>query len=489
MTANQTASTRSAAAQQSASAVIGALAVLAVTLILVGTALNFASQGFRTSHHSSRWAQASHAAEAGAEIALMTAQKNSWNTDGWSGAPGATGAAAVTKTVTLSTDVPGTGSIGTAIAVDTITMGSTEWLRIRATGNADLSGGAIAGSDTRDTVLRKLSLRKDRKSGADLATPRASRTVEILAAPKAAMPFKHAFVSKAVLDLQASTTSDSYNSTDPAKSDYAPFTYYGVYDAAKKQSNGDIATTDNTLAWNLNDAYISGDILTPNGLVNQTTNVTGAINSGLTYNFPDEVSPDWTTVTQNHGAVNNTGAAIVGGTEASPTLHQFDSINLTNANTAITINHPGGETESWIEIWVTGDTYIDGVNLTGINFAPGVHATVHFGGRVEVKGGGGGYGIKNGSQLPSSLVIHAYGGSSGAPKDFILANSDFWGVVSAPWYQLKFDMAGKDACGSFLGWKVDATDGTRFHYDESLSTLTHGEGPGYSVRSWVEAVR
>ena len=93
--------------QQSGSAVLAALAILAVTLIAVGAALFQASHRFRTGHQSARWAQAGQAAEAGAEIALMTAQKNSWTADGWSAVPGAPGTSPVTKTIfatwTLST--------------------------------------------------------------------------------------------------------------------------------------------------------------------------------------------------------------------------------------------------------------------------------------------------------------------------------------------------------------------------------------------------
>src|SRR3954464_2882470 len=92
--------------RESGSAVVVALLVLAVTFLAVGSALFEASHRLRTSHHSARWSQAGQAAEAGSEIALATAQKKSWVTDGWSAAPGNPGAAAISQTFTLDTGMP-----------------------------------------------------------------------------------------------------------------------------------------------------------------------------------------------------------------------------------------------------------------------------------------------------------------------------------------------------------------------------------------------
>ena len=64
--------------RDSGSTIVAALTILTVTLVVVGAALFEASHRFRTSHQSSRWSQAGQAAEAGAEIALVTAQKDSW---------------------------------------------------------------------------------------------------------------------------------------------------------------------------------------------------------------------------------------------------------------------------------------------------------------------------------------------------------------------------------------------------------------------------
>src|SRR6266480_4328334 len=93
------------------------------------------------------------------------------------------GASQVTKTVALDPGVPATGSVRTSVSVDKIDLGGNQWLRIRSTGMADVSGGTVAGIDPRDVLLRKLSLRANRNTNTTVAAPQATRTIEILAEP------------------------------------------------------------------------------------------------------------------------------------------------------------------------------------------------------------------------------------------------------------------------------------------------------------------
>jgi hypothetical protein len=476
-------------ARQSGSAVLAALSILAVTAVVVGIALSEARNRFHTSHHSQRWTQAQHAAEAGVELALMSAQKAAWTADGWPAAPGDAGAAPVSKTFALSAGVPAGGPVSATVAVDKVTLSGADWLRIRSTGQAEVFGGAVAGQDTQDVLLRKLSLRHDRRTGQSVGTPQATRTVEILAEPTQRRPFTTTFIAKSVPTLGAKTTTDSYDSSEPTKSNFAPFTHYGIYDASKSQSNGSVATTSQSL-WDLNSATISGDVLTPSADVTNTGEVDGTVADGFDFTFPHETSPNWPTVTENHGAVANVSVTLTGGPQDSPTRHKFNSINLTQAGKAIVVENPPGQTESWVEIWVTEDTVIGTAAETGIRFAPGVHATVYFGGNVQAgSGSGSGHRIRNESQRAENLVIHGYGGSSAATKKFTVSHGDFHGVVSAPWYSANFDAPGYHVHGSFLVSQFAATDGTHLHYDEALADLGIGEFSVWKVASWVEAVR
>ena len=149
---------------------------------------------------------------------MMTLQKNSWLADGWSG----TLATGLEKTAALSTAGSGSGTVSANIRVSKITMGSEDWINIHSTGVAEVTG-RTAGMDTTDNLLRKLSLRTDRTSGANLTTPRATRTCEVLAARKPVYPFLYVFASKELFDIHTNTVVDSFDSGDPTKSNFGPF--------------------------------------------------------------------------------------------------------------------------------------------------------------------------------------------------------------------------------------------------------------------------
>ena len=499
-------------ARESGSAILAALGVLTVTLLLVAAAMFEARNRFRTSHHSSRWSQAGHAAEAGIEAALKSAHKKTWVADGWSAAPGVPGDAPISRTFTLSNGVPATGPITATVLVDTIASLSTAstnlvgsgssstgprpWLRIRSTGRADVAGGAVAGQDTQDVLLRKMSLRTDRKTGSNVTAPHASRTVEVLAEEQPGNPFRYLFASRVIPTVRTHVKIDSYDSRDPAKSDFGPHSTYGIYVESKKQANGDLATMDSG-TWDLNGANVDGDILTPTGNVTNANNVTGNIIDKFDFTFPDEAAPTWTTVTQNHGVVVNTDKTLEGGTKANPTRHKFTSISLTTSilsiltgEGAIRIKNPPGQTESWIDIWVTGDIKIDLKKQSGFQIEKGVHATIHFGGNMELDAGGtGGSAIRNDNELASTLLMRGYGGSSTDLKTITMKDTDLWAVVSAPWYKVYFDDPSMNIHGAFIAHQFDVTSLTKMHYDEALDGSAYGAAIGYKVRSWVEAVR
>lgn len=325
---------------QSGSATLATLAILALTSMVVGSALMEAMSRYRTSHHSSCWVQAAPAAEAGVELALMSANNNTWTAHGWSAAPGAPGTGAVTKNFPLSAGVSATGPISVDVSVEKITVSGEEWLRIRSTGRADISGGAIAGVDSQDVMLRKVSLRQDRTTNTSVGTtPRATRTIEVLAKPKALRPFKYSFVARELFNFQAGSHADSYDSRSPAKSDFSRFSTHGVYSTPKRQEQGSAATLDATHAWDLQAAHVYGDVLSPHGDVVNDNTVHGTVRSGFTFEFPEELPPTWTTVTQNHGVVTNASKALRGGTQASPTRHKFTSIELTSNSKNIIVTN------------------------------------------------------------------------------------------------------------------------------------------------------
>ena len=258
--------------REAGSATLVALGILAVTLLVLCTALTEASLRYKVSYHSTRWAQAGQAAEAGADIAMMTAQNSSWVANGWSAAPGAPGAAPITKTFTLGAGAPDTGPITASVSVDTVSMGGNNWLRIQSIGSTTVYGGSVSGIDDNDVMLRKLSFRANRYTSAALATSQSMRMVEILARPNS--PFTMAMLLQNQLIIgNHSALIDSFDSSDPTKSTN------GLYDPTKRQSNGNVGINNTQGVTDLKNAYLSGNLAYSGAVPQNDGNVTGGVST------------------------------------------------------------------------------------------------------------------------------------------------------------------------------------------------------------------
>ena len=461
--------------RQSGSAVLAALGILAVTLIAVGAALFQASHRFRTGHQSGRWAQAGQAAEAGVETALMTAQKSSWIADGWSAAPGAPGTSPVTKTIALDAGVPATGPISASVSVEKISMGTREWLRIRSKGIANIAGGARPGIDTRDVMLRKLSLRTDRTTGMAVTAPQATRTVEILAEPFSKSPFRRALLLNKKFNMNGGTI-DSFNSSDPTKS------RGGRYDIAKRQSNGDVGVNDTEGDSDLGSAYVYGNVAYSGPAITGTTNVQGTVSTPFSDPPPPVPAPAWTTYNALPTIINNT-ATLTGGTEASPARYKVSSVTLNGGKVLTLAPHAAGE-ESYVEIWVTGKFTTTGTSY--VLLQPGVHATYHIEGDITLTGAS----FNNQSNLAANNIINAVTPAAGTPRKVTVSgNGTFIGAINAPGSD--FAILGNSAFfGALIGKTMNLVGTAEIHYDEALKKFSGSGATGaWRVASWVEAVR
>ena len=456
---------------QSGSAVLAALTILAFILIAVGAALFEASHRFRTSNQSSRWAQAGQAAEAGAEIALLTAQKDSWIADGWSAAPGVPGSSPVTNIIALDAGVPATGPISTSVSVDKIAMGTSQWLRIRAKGSADIAGAGREGVDTRDFMLRKLSLRTDRDSGLAVAAPKATRTVEILAEPNSIYP--RALLLSKRFNMSGSGRIDSFDSSDPTKSTG------GLYDIGKRQSNGHVGVNDTEGASDLTSIYVYGDVAYSGAAILNTANVQGTITTPFNNPPKPVVAPTWTSYNALPSFVNSS-TTLTGGTQSSPARYKLSSVNVAGGQVLTLSPHAVGQ-ESYVEIWVTGDFTTSGSGY--VLQEPGVHVTYHIAGDVTVTGSS----FNNQSNLAANNIINVITPLSGTQTVSVTGGGTFIGAINAPGADVT--IAGTAAfSGALIGKTMDISGGASVHYDEALAYLT-GNGCGYRVASWVEAVR
>ena len=457
---------------ESGSTVLAALMILAVTLIAVGAALFEASHRFRTGHQSSRWSQAGQAAEAGAEIALTTAQKGSWTADGWSAIPSGPGGSPVTKTVALHTGVPATGPVTTNVSVDKIDMAGSQWLRIRSTGIASVFGGASAGIDPRDVMLRKLNLRKDRNSGTAVASPQASRTIEILASPKSS--FRRALLLDKQFNSNGGSVIDSFDSSDSAKSTNR------VYDVNKRQSNGDIGMNDTQGASDFKDSYVYGSVAYSGPAIPGTRNVQGPVTTPFSQPVAPVRAPSWTTFNPMPSIIVST-ATLTGGPASSPSRYKVSSVSLSGGDVLTLAPHAVGK-ESYVEVWVTGDFKTSGSSY--ILQQPGVHITYHVEGEITVTGSS----FVNQTNIAANNIMNVVTPPAGTARSVTVTGSgDLIGAINAPASDFKLT-GNANIFGALIG-RTMSIGGGSVHYDEALSR-TYGSGDyGYAVASLVEAVR
>lgn len=458
--------------RRAGSALLSSLIVLAVVLVAVGAALSEASHRFRTSHQSSRWAQAGQTAEAGVEIAMLAAQNDSWVADGFSASPGAPGAAAVIRTVSLSNGLPSAARI----AVDTINMGGLDWLRIRSTGTADMAGGALSGLDPRDILLRKFNLRTDRSTGAALTTPQATRTVEILAEPMGVSRFRRALLLDKKIDMSGGGWVDSFDSSDPTRSTNS------LYDVTKRQFEGDIGINDTEGASDLRDTFVYGDLDYSGSAVLNTVNVQGTITTPFSDPVQTVPAPSWTTFNPTPTAITSS-ATLTGGTKSSPARYKVSEITVGGGKVLDLAPHAAGQ-ESYVEIWVTGKMTVSGSGY--VLLQPGVHATYYVEDDITVSGSA----FNNQSNVAAYNHIAAITPTDGSSRKVTVSGSgSFIGMIEAP--SSDFTISGDaDFSGALIGKTITISGGASVHYDKALSRYyLPGDFRGYRVASWLEGVR
>jgi hypothetical protein len=463
-------------ARQSGSAIVAALGVLALTCMVIGTALMETGNRFRTSHQSSCWSQAASAAEAGAEMALMSAQNSSWTANGWTAAPGAPGTAAVKKTFPLSAGVTATGIISADVSVDKLTLSGKQWLRIRSTGRANLPGGAVSGVDAQDVMLRKLSLRKDRTTGASVGTtPQATRTIEVLAEPTTQSPFMRAILTNKKITMKGASTVDSFDSSDPAKSTN------GLYDKAKRQSKASVVVNDTQGATDLRNNPIYGDLSYTGAAPAGTGNVKGTITAPFSIPVSTVPAPTWTTFNPLPIAIVGT-TTLTGGTADAPALYKVSSVNL-GGNNVLTMAPRAGGGDSYIEVWVTGNFTTAG-NSSIVSKA-GVHVTYHVAGNVAVSGSG----FTNQSNIAANNIVNVISPAAGVTQTVTVSgNGTFIGAINAPGADFTISGSGSYS-GALIGKTMNISGSADLHYDEALSKMSGSASSGYRVASWLEAVR
>src|SRR6202045_1257170 len=440
---------------------------IAILSILATEVVRLVSIKYEHALQTATWQEALLAAESGIDLGIVELRKSlfpapnhAW--DGWNNTPG-------NGVVSYGlTTIPNAGLAGTPMTIEVNVdapasfvdpTNGWQYYRIRTVGTMPITGLPRVADNKQDNRLRKLSLRFERFTNGILtahaiSSPQVSRRIEAIVRPVSS--FDEAIMSVGTIDLtNQNIVIDSYDSSDPTKSTN------GLYDVAKRQENGDIATDGSVI--DAGNAHIYGDVATNSGTVTGAANITGTERTDF-YQEPIPVSaPSWTsyngTVTSVTNTTTLTANAISG---SSVSRYQLSTISLSGGKT-LTLAGDSSGSQTYIEIYVTGD--ISSSGNSQIVVQPGVSAKIYFAGNVDVSGNG----IINRNNQPGDLQLYGIQPPAGSNEHVNLSgNAQLTAAVYAPDHTVTVSGGGSSGhvFGSIVGSTVTMTGVTNLHYDE-----------------------
>jgi hypothetical protein len=468
-----------------ASILVWTVLTIAILSILGAEVLRVVSIKHQNALQTATWQEALLAAESGIDLGIIELRKSlypapnhAW--ENWNNVPGDgvvsyglstianAGFAGTPMTIESNVDAPST-------LVDP--TNGWQYYRIRTIGTMPISGSARTTDNKQDGRLRKLSLRWERFTNGVLtshaiSTPQVCRRAEAIVRPVSS--FAQAAMSVGTMDLtNQNIVIDSYDSRDPNKSTN------GLYDVAKRQENGDIATDGNLIE--AGNAHIYGDVATNSGTVSGAANITGTERTDF-YQEPIPVgAPSWTAINGTISNVTNSATLNASASKGSSiSRYQLSTISLSGGQTLTLAGNPDGS-QTYIEIYVTGDISVAGSSQ--IVMQPGVTATIYFAGNVDVTGNG----ILNTNNQPSDLQLYGIQPPVNSSKHVSLGgNGQIIASVYAPDHDVSINGGGTNGhvFGSVVGKTVTMTGVTNLHYDETLGST--GIINNYKIVSWFE---
>ena len=467
------------------SVLVWTILVIAMLSLIAVETLRLVTVKYQNALQTSTWQEALLAAESGIDLAIVELRKSlypqpnhAW--DGWNNPPG--------NEVTgyELTTVPNAGLNGTPMTIETNVDAPTQlidptnswqYYRIRTVGTIPITGPARTSDNPQDTKLRRLSLRWERFTNGILTprlltAPQVSRRVEAVVRPVSA--FDQAIMSVGVVDLtNQNIVVDSYDSTDPTKSTN------GLYDPAKRQENGDIATDGQLIE--AGNAQIYGDVATNAGTVSGAANITGIERTDF-YQAPIPLgAPSWSTWNSSPSLVTGTTTINADATKGSAaSRYTLSSISLSGNKTLTVAGNPNGS-QTYIEIYVTGDISVSGTGQIVVQ--PGVTATIYFAGNVDISGNG----VLNSNNQPSDLMLYGIQPPTDTSEHVSIGgNSQITASVYAPGHDVTVNGGGTNGhvYGSVVGKTVTMTGVSNLHYDERLGAT--GMVNNYKIVSWFE---
>jgi hypothetical protein len=461
--------------------------IMALLSLLATEVFRAVSGRFQLGLQVASWQESLIAAESGIDLAVVELRKSlypapngAW--DGWNNAPG-------NNVISHGlTTIPNAGLAGTPMTIEADVDAPSElvdpvngwqYYRVRTLGWLPLSGPPRVGFNKQDNRLRKLTLRWQRVIDSlftsETSAPHTARRLEAIIAPVSS--FQQAILSVGTLNLNnQNIVVDSYDSSDATKSTN------GLYDVAKRQQNGDIATDGDLIQ--AGNAHVYGDVATNSGTVTGVTNVTGEQRTDF-YQAPIPIgAPSWTSINPTPSVVNGNATLTASATEgSSSSRYRLSGVSVSGGQTLTLAGNPDGS-PTYIELYVTGDITVGGSSQ--IVLGNGVKAKIYFQGNVNI----GGNGMVNPNDQPSDLLLYGVQPTDGVTRNVSLGgNGQITAAVYAPDYDVTVNGGGNSGhvFGSVVGKTVAMTGVTNLHYDETLATT--GLINNYKIVSWVEDTR
>jgi hypothetical protein len=466
------------------------LMTMTIMTLLCATSLYIAAQNGNSGMQTASWQQALTGAEGAVDQAIMALNTGSWT--GWSKGNGTPpigispsgGSTAnsypdsshynylIPSAVSLQGE--GNNSVTGWVTVDTAGLSldnnGNQWYRVRATGIAGASGPPRVSNNKLDSNLRKLAFRFARLAGGSVATPQASRTVEVIAQANAGSIWVRGLLMKDKIQMSGSSYIDSFDSSNPLKSTNS------LYDQNKRQSHGDVATL-NTNGSDLGSEYVYGNLAySGSPAVKNTQNVQGTISTPFNATIPTVSDPTWSSGSYTTMSLNSTQTLTVTGTSSNHMkIKTSGDLNLSGSN-VLTIAPKDNTTTYYVDIWVPGQFQISG--SASINQQSGVVVTIYVDNQIQMSGSS----ITNGNNIASDLTIIGTGNNQNVQ---LSGSSNFIGVVEAPNDNIQIS-GSSSYSGAFIGNTLQLSGSASVHYDEALNKNGGGGGVSYSFASWFE---
>jgi len=500
--------TSSKAFRQHGSVLVVSLLTITILTAICVTSLYIASQNANAAAQAASWQQALSGAESAVDQAIASLNTGTWTN--WVTITGsvpnlqpqpspspaaATGPPAsnqynyISSSITpqsaqynVNNEITSAGegsplvSIWTTIDTGGLPLDSNgnQWYRIRATGTAAAVGPVRISNQRLDNDLRKIGLRFDRKTSNAIASPQATRTIEVVVQALAQSIWVRGITLRGNITMSGGGLVDSFNSSDPFKSTN------GLYDATKRQSHGDMATTSSGTNSNLNNTYVYGSIAYSGSAIKNTTNVHGGVSTPFNATIPATSDPGWTSGMWDSSVsqVNGT-ATLTAGTKAAPTRYKLSQLTVSGGN-VLTLANDGSGNDSYIEVWVTGKLTTSGSGY--ITQDPKVHITYWVDNDITLSGNS----YLNQAGLAQNVVINGVGTGH---KITDSGTAAFVGVINAPGFDATIS-GGGSYNGALIANSLNISGGSSLHYDEALNTNGTSTAIGnYAFASWFEDTR